>query len=445
MKYRLLKETISEYNALKQILYNRNIPEELMESYLNTTDEDVNPPEYLGAGNIYEATKLLYMTISNRDRITVVVDSDCDGFTSAAVFINYINRLIPQEQDYPIEYILHEGKQHGLQDCINQILEDPPALVVIPDAGSNDVEECKILQENNVKVIILDHHEMDVENHHAIVLNSQLEDYPNHELSGVGVTYQFLRYFDKMLGVNLADEFLDLVAVGLIGDMMSLTSIETKHLIHKGLKDIHNPFIAGMVEKNSYSMGGKITPWNITFYVVPFVNAMVRSGTMQEKTIVFQAMLEKYAFKKILSTKRGHKDELESIAEQAVRLAVNVKNRQTKAQDAGMELIEKKIQEENLLEHKVLLITIDENTPIEPTIRGLIANKLMAKYNRPCCIITKKIEDDKISYEGSARGCDKTGVYEFKDICENTQLTNYATGRMVACRTFSVYQRGYFI
>jgi hypothetical protein len=67
-------------------------------------------------------------------------------------------------------------------------------------------------------------------------------------------------------------------------------------------------------------------------------------------------MLKYKAFEKVPSTKRGHfLGDTETIVEQAMRVVVNVKNRQTKSQDAGLELLESKIESDNLLKHKVLL------------------------------------------------------------------------------------------
>jgi len=64
----------------------------------------------------------------------------------------------------------------------------------------------------------------------------------------------------------------------------------------------------------------------------------------------------------------------------------------------------------------------------------VIANKFMAKYQRPCCILTK-VEDKEtgeISFQGSARGCDKVGVTEFKDICAATGVTLFVAGHQGA-------------
>ncbi len=57
----------------------------------------------------------------------------------------------------------------------------------------------------------------------------------------------------------------------------------------------------------------------------------------------------------------------------------------------------------------------------------------MAKYQRPCCMLTEtKDEDNNISYQGSARGCDMVGVTEFKDICAATQVCDYTIGHQGA-------------
>ena len=154
------------------------------------------------------------------------------------------------------------------------------ALVVLPDAGSNDYEQHLELINNNIEIIILDHHEAAITSPNAIVINNQLCNYPNKELSGAGVTWQFCRYLDSILDKNIANNYLDLVALGNMADMMSLKSIETKHLILKGFKDenLKNPFIYGMAQKNSFSLGNHITPMGAAFYIAPFVNAMVRSG-----------------------------------------------------------------------------------------------------------------------------------------------------------------------
>lgn len=134
----------------------------------------------------------------------------------------------------------------------------------------------------------------------AVIINNQLSDYPNKELSGVGVVWQFCRYIDMYFSnprnykvCKVADNFLDLVALGNCGDMMSLRSFETRYLITKGFKkeNIKNPFIDYMLDKNSFPLSKAdyvpsdsetaCTSIGAAFFIVPFVNAITRSGTMQ--------------------------------------------------------------------------------------------------------------------------------------------------------------------
>ena len=171
--------------------------------------------------------------------------------------------------------------------------------------------------------------------------------------------------------------------------MMSMTSIETKHIINKGFQNLKNPFFASLAKKNEYSMKNKVNHMSVAFYVAPYVNAICRSGTIEQKTLVFKSMLKHQAFKEVLSTKRGHLlGQKEQLVEQAMRVVTNVKSRQTKAQDSGLATIEKMIEEQGLLNHKVLLFLLEPGQ-VDKNIAGLIANKIMAKYQRPTCILTK--------------------------------------------------------
>lgn len=314
------------------------------------------------------------------------------------------------------------------------------SLILIPDAGSNDYEAHAALKSKGIDTIVLDHHLADKTSSDAIVINNQLSDYPNKDFSGVGIVYQFCRYLDKLMNIDYANNYLDLVALGNCADMMSLTSIETKHLIMKGFEpnNVRNPYIYEMWQKNKFKLGEHIASIDAAFYIIPMINAVQRSGTIEEKELLFKSMLKYEAFNMIDSTKRGCKGQQEKLVEQAVRMSNNVKNRQTRTQDAGMEELEKLIETNNLLNHKVLLFTLEENE-LDRNIAGLIANKIANKYQRPCCILFK-VEDEnetvqkgyletepgiltpnyefKITYQGSARGYEATGVTNFKSICD---------------------------
>lgn len=446
MKVTLLNEPNPNFSATQQIMFNRGISD--LEQYIYSTDETVSNPTALGKQTLDAAVIMVAQHIQKGSKTLVVVDADNDGYTSAAILLNYFSDIFPSRH---FDYFLHSKKQHGLSDCIDIAMKYD--FVILPDSSSEDYEYHTQLKDAGKDVLVLDHHQAKQISPNACVINNQLCDYPNKELSGAGVVYQFCKYMDSILGKDYADNYLDLVACGLMGDMMSMTSTETKHLIFKGFRaeNIKNPFLYEMYLKNKFSLskadykpsdknGLLITPMGAAFFIVPFVNAITRSGTLEEKNLVFSSMLKYEAFKEVPSTKRGHTfGEMERIVDQALRTCTNVKNRQTKSVDLGMELLEKLIVERNLLQHKVLLFLLEPGV-IDRNIAGLCANKIMSKYQRPCCVLTKVEEEDptmvltsfppqpviKLTYQGSARGYGKE--MDFKAICSESYACDYAKG-----------------
>ena len=442
MKYELLRCGVDiNRDPIQEILVTRGIPCMEIPNYLYTTDADITPPEMLS--NIVEGARLLLSYIDKNEKALLIVDSDCDGLTSSAVLTNFLYDLFPTWTEHNLYFFFHEGKQHGLEDVPIEADDFKDIhLVICPDAGSNDYEKHKYFKSLNKEILIIDHHEAEYESKDAIVINNQLCDYPNKDLSGAGIVWQFCRFINKQLNgtEDIANKQLDLVAVGLIADMMSLKSIETKHLIWKGLKQEynHNPFIHGIVEKNNFSLSKPdyisynndfiCSPIGAAFFIAPFLNAISRSGNQEEKFIVFKSMLSFKAFERVLSTKKGHKPgEEETILDQALRICTNVKNRQTKAQDDGIELLEKEIKDHNLLDNKVLLFLLPSGA-IDSNVAGLCANKLSAKYQRPCCVLFKNIRDNIVYYSGSARGYEKSGISNFRKICSEIPCVEYAQG-----------------
>ena len=241
------------------------------------------------------------------------------------------------------------------------------------------------------------------------------------------------RVLDKAFDLSgqASMDLIDLAALGNLSDMMDYRSIETKAIISLGLQNIKNPFFYYMTEKNKFSidkMGG-INYMSVAFYVTPFINAMVRSGTPEEKDIIFKSFLQMYAFEEIESGKRGHKGELVPRVEEAVRICTNVKARQTKLQDATMTLLEKRIREQSLLENAIIILKCEPGE-VEKNLAGLVANKIQAKYQRPCLVLIKsKTKDDKeVFYRGSARNYSMSENQDLRQLCEDTGAVEYAQG-----------------
>jgi len=69
------------------------------------------------------AAAYLIKTITNKENCLVIIDSDADGFTSSAILINYLHDLFPAWVETNLDYRVHDGKQHGLNDHIDWIIK----------------------------------------------------------------------------------------------------------------------------------------------------------------------------------------------------------------------------------------------------------------------------------------------------------------------------------
>ena len=401
--------------------------------------------------NMREGVKLLISHINNNDKAFIIVDSDCDGYCSSAILLNYLNRLFPHWVQNQVEYFMHDGKQHGLSDIdINDLINRGFKLVICPDSASNDYREHTELYSNGIDVLVLDHHEAPKVSEYACVINNQLCDYPTKSLCGGAVVYKFCCYIDSLMGTNYAIDYEDLTALALIGDMMDMKDFETHYLTKDGLQRIRNPFFQEMVTRQHYKLDNNLTPFGIAFYVVPYINAMTRSGTIEEKYLVFEAMLEWRAEDMIASTKRGFKGTFEKRVEQAGRTCFNVKSRQKKNQDKSLENIEKIIYDNDLLMNKILVVPTEQED-VDRNLAGLIANQLASKYARPTLVLrrieasNKIIEVDEnynlidmadngttVIYEGSGRNYGKSRLENLRQFCNDTGLVMYAEGHASA-------------
>lgn len=423
MEYQLINKPISRLQEIEQILMNRGIPLIDVYRYLHTSPVDIIPPTEIA--NIKEGASLLVKHISQNNKVMLQIDSDCDGFTSFAVFMNYLNNLFPAFVQNNIVYKTHKGKSHGID--IDEIPKDTK-LVIALDASSNEYEIHKKLREAGMDILIIDHHEATEVSPDACVINNQLCDYPNKSLSGVGMVYKFCCYLDQLLGVDHADKYLDLVALGMIADMMDLRYFETKHLIQLGCENIRSPFIKMMMARNEYSIKGQLTPFTVGFYIAPYINAVARIGTQEETLLLAESMLEYRAYEQIPSTKRGCSGQTESRVEQACRTANNVRNRQNKARDVSTEFVDKLIETNNLLDNKILVVQAPKANGLDTNITGLIGNQTSAKYQHPVLILNERNHDGEIWWEGSARGLSDSELTNFKEFLINTGLVEYAEG-----------------
>ena len=434
MKCKLVNKDIKE-NYIIELLKERGLKEEEINYFLNVPDDRYlqSPKAFLNIDEAADHFKNM-TALTSEDRIIVVVDSDTDGLTSAAIFIQYLRKFNSKVQ---IEYIFHTGKGHGLSDTIDAILEkqsDNPNIhyVVLPDSSSNDYEYHEQLGAENIYSLILDHHIVEPDTQfskYATIVNNQLSpNYINKELCGAGVTWQFCRYLDSIYNTNYANDFIDLAALGIVSDMMSMLSLENRYIVKTGFANINNYFFKALCEKQSFSMGGKVTPMTVAFYITPLLNAMLRAGTMEEKERCFLAFVDGHQM--VESHKRGAKGTFEEVAIESARECTNARAKQNRILDAAEQSLEIKIAKNDLLENKILFIRLDEDDQFPPELNGLVAMRLSTKYKRPT-IVARLNDEGEI--KGSSRGLNESELKSFKNFMDESGYMTFTAGHDNAC------------
>jgi single-stranded-DNA-specific exonuclease len=425
-------------NPVTKILENRGIKNVPM--FLNPTKSCLEDNHLLD--NIDLAVDIFLKHMNNNSKVVVLQDCDCDGVTSAALMIQYINDNFPS---ISVDYIIHDNKEHGLDNkSMLEIKPKKPDLLIIPDAGSNDLRQLKTLKSAGIDVIVLDHHDesekvtrlksiyrLENLNDFAVIVNNQMSSKVNDKsMTGVGIVYKFCSVVDERLKRNTVNKYLDLVALGMIADSCDLTQLQTRYLVLEGIKQIqnetnHNKFISELVKSQAYSLHSKATILGISFYIAPLVNALIRLGTKDGKEIMLKAFLN--SSEKAIVKIRG-KGEIEvSIQEQARRLCESYKRKQQKMTGDYTEVLKEQINEFGLNEYPVICCKADKS--FEKTFTGLIANKLTSMYNKPCLLL----RDCNDILMGSARGFDKSHIKDIKDFCLQTKLFDLAEGHPNAC------------
>lgn len=423
-------ELISPYekytSILEQVMRNRKID---MNNYLYLNDECLISPWKLD--NIDLASKIYLKHCESNSKVLVVVDSDCDGYTSAAAIFNYTLLAFPEMLEN-LDFTVHENKTHGI--IINDEILSKYNLIIVPDAGSNDTLQHRILRENGIDLIVLDHHQVEHDTfindtHAALVNNQSSKDYENKMISGVGIVWKFLQVLDKKLNLHYANLFLDLVAVGMAADMQSLHETETAYLIREGLKQSHlvNPFLSTLVAESSFTIKNveEMNYTTVSYSIAPFVNAVTRVGTIEEKQLLFMSMLFNCAYRLVPSTKKGSKKgDVEILVRQAFRVSTNVKNRQKTMKEKGVSQIKNSMLDSYDLEAEKAII-LDVKEYLDKNLIGLVANEIADEFQRPVLLVSENEEDSLI---GSGRNCGTSSLEDLRSFISNQEEVNWASG-----------------
>lgn len=369
--------------------------------------------------------------------IGIVVDSDADGLSSASELHNYFETYL----DYNVKMSIHRTKTHGIK--MTELEEDGildwADILIVPDAGSSDYEEHKRLKnEYGITTIVIDHHVADYRSRDAIVVNNQLDNI-SVNLTGSALAYKFLQAIDMKIGENGAENFIDLCAIGLIGDMADNRDLEVQYLIRNGLSNIQNMFFKTIIEDNYSIKENDLKAISLAFSLIPMINACTRVSTYEEMKIVIDAMCNigvdrtfEYEFKK--GKNKGQKIQ-ENLYEYAHRVATRCRTRQKGMVDKALvgssrpkkEGILSKLSNDDVKNPNQKIIVVDATDYIEDSgLSGLVANKIMYIYNKPVIVFIKK----KVGYLGSARG---EQIAMLRTRLEESNLFEYAQGHEPAC------------
>lgn len=423
-----------EVDFLETILHSDGV--ENIEAFLSPSYNCTYNPFLLD--NMEKGIQLLHDNIDKK--IFIKVDCDTDGFTSAAVLKKFIEKLNPKAE---IEYRLDFNKRHGLfYENVAHYKKGELGLIIIPDA-SIIMEEVKQIRDNlgEVPILIIDHHEIEEDNigmlNEATVINCMLGDYPNKCLSGVGVVYKFCCAYCEKYNYNISniDYFLDLVALGIIADSMSLKSLENRYYIIEGLTEvnIHNEFVKEYIKRHEEDFKLGVTIYTVGWYIGPAINAVIRYGKPEEQIDLFRAICGEQDDREYQPRRKSKNDpippvEIHSLQKTMARVCDNVRNRQNTEVRNFMKKIDEEITKNELDKNSVIVVD-GSNILTKNTVTGLVANKIATKYKRPVLMLKSFTKDE---FGGSGRNYGLGNLENFKDFLNQFDLFDGLMGHAQA-------------
>lgn len=435
LKYKLKHNNLNNERSIIKYLnsfgiYNYN-------SFLNVPlqEDELNP--FL-LDNMEKTIDELHKGFTQGKKFFLQIDSDVDGYTSASIFYSFFTRLYP---DANIMYRMHDGKEHGV---IVDTVPDDVDYIILPDSGSMQLREHQQLKDKGKKVIILDHHTVDINledfNDNVFIVNNQIsKNFYNKSLSGAGVTFKVIQaYNTKYPNMYVKyNYYYDLAALGIISDMMNITTLDNNYIIYQGLHNINNEMFKALLDKQQYYITDLIpTKMQIAFYVTPIINGVIREGSQEEKEMLFRGFIEKPTNEYIDTTYNGEQRH-ETFYKYVARTSYNVKSRQDTKKEKSMRFLKEKIEKEGLDKNKILVVVTSKDDPVQTpqNITGLVAMELLNEYKKPTLVLRPKVEDDILHYAGSGRGKKYDGFNSFLSFIKGSNFTEYGEGHDMAFGT----------
>lgn len=267
-----------ESRLITKLLLNRGITtSEKVEEFLNPSEKDLYSPFLFE--EMREVVDRILRAKNNREKVVIYGDYDVDGISGTAYLV-IILRKLGMDVDYYIPNRAHEGV--GINKSLIRYLKKRNAkLFITVDITINDRNEVKLLRDNNIDVIITDHHRQieDISNLGVLMVNPKVGNYPNKNLSGSGVAFKLADAIYEVIGADkkILYDYIDIVMIGTVADVVPMTD-ENRFIIKKGLSNLKETKIKGLKYIINYL---RMNPQNITasdigFYIAPIFNALGR-------------------------------------------------------------------------------------------------------------------------------------------------------------------------
>ena len=408
-----VKKAFRTSEVIAKVLANRNILNPNLARPFFTPNLDMLHNPYL-MQDMDKAVERVLKNIKSGKPIMVFGDYDVDGTTGAAALY-----LAFQKFGADVTYYIpdREKEGYGLSYHGIEVAKDIGIdLIITCDCGINAFVQVDFANEQNIDLIITDHHTTDTElpKAHAI-LNPKREDceYPFKGLCGGGVAFKLITAVGNELNIPLTDyeEIIPLITLGIAADVVPIKD-ENRVLVHHGLnilKNLEKPGLKTLLELAG--LKGHVSVRQLVFSIAPRINAAGRLGDANRAV-------------ELLVT-----DDQDKARLLAKELDNENKRRQMIQQAVVDEALLKVNAEADLKNENALVLA---NAGWHPGVVGIVASKIKEEFNRPTIIIALENGSGK----GSARSVAGFDLYEALTACK-THLDGYGGHPMAAGLTLS--------
>ena len=344
------------------------------------------------------AMRLKY-AIENGERITVVGDYDVDGVVSTAIMLAFFNS-IKVDVNYVIPNRFRDG--YGVSSAIIERLDTD--LVITVDNGINAHDAADTANKKGIDLIITDHHTPSetLPDAYCVINPKRVDcDFKHQEICGAQVAWFFIASVKKVMSLNIKmQEYLDLLVLAIIADVMPLTDIN-RTLVQAGLKSIANSNRPSFRAMRTFLNKNSLKAEDIAFQIAPRINS---AGRMEDASLALD----------FLSAKNEN-DAMDAL----LRLdGLNQLRKETEA----------RISEEaiSLANGSDSIIVIASEDWHEGVI-GIVALRLVGHFGKPAFVLS--IEGNRA--KGSGRSVGNINLYDLLDASKE-HLIGFGGHKMAA-------------